>query len=64
MTPAVRALTLIGILSAFTAFSTFSLETLNLILGGELAQALMNLGASIFLGLLTVWAGRMLPLLI
>jgi CrcB protein len=64
LTPEVRALTLIGILGAFTTFSTFSVETLNLMLRGEVMQALVNVGASLVLGLLAVWAGRMLPQLI
>jgi CrcB protein len=62
--PETRALVLIGILGAFTTFSTFSLETLNLLLNGETIQALANLGANGLLGLVAVWAGRMLPTLI
>ncbi|MBN1668729.1 MAG: fluoride efflux transporter CrcB [Anaerolineales bacterium] len=64
LTPEMRALLLIGMLGAFTTFSTFSLETLNLVLHGEFIQALANLSANFVLGLMAVWAGRMLPVLI
>jgi fluoride exporter len=39
----VRMLIFIGLLGAFTTFSTFSLETLNLIRGKESVQALVNI---------------------
>lgn len=62
--PQTRALALVGILGAFTTFSTFSIETLNLFLSGETPQALLNLGANCALGLLAVWIGRILPALV
>jgi CrcB protein len=39
---ALRAFLLIGLLGAFTTFSTFSMETLNLVEDGELARAAAN----------------------
>jgi len=45
--PAVRAFLLIGLLGAFTTFSTFSLETLNLMESGHLVKALVNVLASV-----------------
>jgi CrcB protein len=39
---AARAFLLIGILGAFTTFSTFSIETLNLMEAGQFARALLN----------------------
>jgi len=44
-----RAFLLIGLLGAFTTFSTFSVETLNLIESGQLARALANVLLSVAL---------------
>ena len=45
--PAVRAFALVGVLGAFTTFSTFSMETLNLMEAGHLGKALVNVLASV-----------------
>lgn len=44
-----RAFLLVGLLGAFTTFSTFSLETLNLIEAGQAVRALANIFASVTL---------------
>jgi len=45
--PALRAFLLIGVLGAFTTFSTFSVETLNLVESGQLGKAILNVLISV-----------------
>lgn len=57
-----RAFLLIGVLGAFTTFSTFSWETLVLLQEGEMARAGMNMLASVLLCVIGaacgVWLAR------
>ncbi len=55
--PQWRAALLIGLLGAFTTFSTFSIETLNLIEEGEAMKALLNVVLSVVLCLGAAWLG-------
>lgn len=55
--PEWRAAILIGLLGGFTTFSTFSMETLNLIEAGEHLKALTNAVLSVLLCLGAAWAG-------
>lgn len=55
--PEWRALLMVGLLGSFTTFSTFSLETLNLLEGGEFGKALLNVLLSVVLCLLAAAAG-------
>jgi fluoride exporter len=55
-----RAFLLIGLLGAFTTFSTFSVETLNLIESGQLARALVNVLLSVVLCLAAAALGVLL----
>jgi CrcB protein len=60
--PDTRALLFIGLLGAFTTFSTFSNETLNLITDGNHLAALANIGLQLSLCLGAVWGGHVLAL--
>ena len=57
MDPRLRSFVSVGFLGAFTTFSTFSLETLNLLKDGEFALAFSNAGLSLVLGLAACLAG-------
>ena len=50
----------VGLLGAFTTFSTFSLETVDLLEGGQWPFALLNVTLSVGAALLAVWAGQAL----
>ncbi|UWG98135.1 fluoride efflux transporter CrcB [Dehalobacter sp. DCM] len=54
----------VGFIGAFTTFSTFSLETLNIIKSGDVKTALFNSIGSLVVGLLAVWLGMVLTKLI
>lgn len=58
--PAVRTAVLTGFIGAYTTFSTFSYETVQLVRGGAVGLALVNVGASLVLGLGAAWLGLQL----
>jgi CrcB protein len=58
--PEWRAAMQIGLLGALTTFSTFSMETLLLIQGGEAQKAVLNIFLSVFLCLAATWAGMLM----
>ena len=58
LSPTVRAFGAVGVLGAFTTFSTFENETLALLQRGELPVALANVVISLVAGLTAVWIGQ------
>ena len=55
-----RAGLMIGMLGAFTTFSTFSIETLNLLESGDQFRAVVNILLSVTLCIIGCWAGMVI----
>lgn len=55
-----RQFVMIGLCGGFTTFSSFSLQTLNLIHDGEWLQAGGNIAGSVVLCMIGVWVGHVL----
>lgn len=55
-----RSTLLIGFLGAYTTFSSFSLETLNLLEAGNLHKAFLNSFLNVTLSLLACWLGLLM----
>ncbi len=64
LTPEMRLFILIGLLGAFTTYSTFSNEAINLINDRRISLAILYLGAHLVLGLVAVLLGRLTTFLI
>ena len=63
-TPESRAMVFVGVLGAFTTFSTFSYETSTFFRDGQTFAGLLNIGAQLALGLAAVWVGSVLSRLV
>ena len=57
LSPEIRGPVMIGFIGAYTTFSTWMLESSRLLEAGNWAGALGNLGGSVAVGLLAVFAG-------
>ncbi len=55
--PAARAFLVVGFCGGFTTFSTFSAETVGLMLGGEMGRATIYVLLSVLLCLSATWGG-------
>lgn len=60
LAPELRLVLGVGVMGAFTTFSTFSLETFNLLREGSLMLAGVNVAANLVLCLAAVWLGIVL----
>ena len=58
--PEWRAAILVGVLGAFTTFSTFSIETMSLLEQGDMIKAFANITVSVIACLAAVWFGIVL----
>lgn len=60
LNPTLRLAIFVGFLGAFTTFSTFSMETLNLFEAGLPLRALLNMFINVSFTVLAVWLGVLL----
>lgn len=57
--PAVQQCLLTGLLGSLTTFSTFALDSLNLLQDGRTAAAVFNISVNLVAGLFLVWLGML-----
>jgi fluoride exporter len=64
VSPTTRVALLTGVLGGYTTFSSFAFETFSLLRDGQAGLAMLNVSASICLGLGAVWLGIRLAQLV
>jgi CrcB protein len=57
VSPTTRIALLTGVLGGYTTFSSFAFETFSLVRDGQMGLAVLNVSASMVLGLGAVWLG-------
>ncbi len=57
LSPTLRQFLMVGLCGGFTTFSSFSIQTLELMRGGQPLQAAANVVGSVLLCLIAVWVG-------
>lgn len=57
--PVVQKAVTIGVLGGFTTFSSFSLQTINMLKNDQFFPAMLNVGASVIGCLLATWVGML-----
>src|ERR1051326_5334868 len=62
VSPRFRQFFMIGVCGGYTTFSSFSLQTLDLLRDGDWLKASLNVGISFAFCLAAVWLGRVLAL--
>lgn len=60
ISPSLRLFLVVGICGGFTTFSTFSMESINLLRAREIWFFFMNIGAQLFLGMTATVLGLLL----
>jgi fluoride exporter len=60
VSPRLRQFFMIGVCGGYTTFSSFSLQTLDLVQEGDWLKAALNTVLSVFCCLLAVWVGRII----
>ncbi|MBY0431571.1 MAG: fluoride efflux transporter CrcB [Rhodospirillales bacterium] len=58
VSPEARQFFMVGVCGGYTTFSSFSLQTLALVQGGEGLAAVLNTGLSVLCCLVAVWLGH------
>ena len=64
LTAQARLFLFVGVLGSFTTYSTFGLETYNLMEGRAFWLTILNIAGHLVLGLMAVWAGRRIGMVV
>jgi CrcB protein len=59
LSPHAQRLLITGLIGSLTTFSTFALDTLNLLQQARVGAAILNTGTNVLAGILLVWLGML-----